>query len=225
MTKEPLIFSIGGSVIAPDGPDERFIGRFRTFVRRLARTRRIVLECGGGSTSRRYIAAARKLGVRSTDALHEVGIRATVLNAELMRAVLGAKEPVVTRFSGVRRSRARLIIAAGDRPGHTTDYGAVALARELGSRTIINVTNVRGVYTADPKKVRTAKLLTSLSWTQYRRMFPKKSAPGIHAPFDPVASALAQRIGCSVVIVSSNLPNIGKAVAGKPFIGTVIGPA
>jgi uridylate kinase len=225
MMREPLIFSIGGSVIAPDGPDERFIRRFRSFAAKLARTRRVVLMCGGGSTSRRYIAAARRLGVSSADALHEVGIRATVLNAELMRATLGVREPVVTRFSGLRRSRARIIIAAGDKPGHTTDFGAVAIARELGSRTIINVTNVPGVYTADPKKDRRATLIPELSWVRYRRMFPKTSVPGIHAPFDPVASALAQRIGCSVIIISSDLPNIGKAIAGKPFIGTVIGPA
>jgi len=225
MKREPLIFSIGGSVIAPDGPDERFIRRFRAFIARIARTRRIVLVCGGGATSRRYIAAAGRLGVRSTDALHEVGIRATVLNAELMRAVLGVREPVVTRFDGLRRSHAKLVIAAGDKPGHTTDFGAVAIARELGSRTIINVTNVRGVYTADPKKDRHAKLLPTISWPLYRSMFPRKSAPGIHAPFDPVASALADRLGCRVVIVSSDLPTIGRSIAGAAFIGTTIGPA
>jgi len=225
MKREPLIFSIGGSVIAPDGPDERFIRRFRTFVRRINRTRRIVLVCGGGATSRRYLASARRLDVRSTDALHEVGIKATILNAELMRAVLGVREPVVTRFRSLHRSTARILIAAGDKPGHTTDFGAVAIARELTSRTIFNVTNVRGVYTADPKKNRHTTLLPALTWTRYRRMFPKQSAPGIHAPFDPVASALAERIGCSVIIISSDLPNIGKAIAGTPFVGTVIGPA
>lgn len=225
MKREPLIFSIGGSVIAPDGPDERFIRRFRTFVRHINRTRRVVLVCGGGATSRRYLASARRLDVRSTDALHEVGIKATILNAELMRAALGVKEPVVTRFDGLRRSTARLLIAAGNKPGHSTDYCAVAIAKGLSSHTVINVTNVRGVYSADPKKDRRAKLLPALTWTQYRRMFPKQSAPGIHAPFDPVASALAHRIGCRVIIVSSDLSTMGKAVVGKPFVGTVIGSA
>ena len=223
MTKEPLIFSIGGSVLAPDGPDEHFIRRFREFIRRVVRTRHIVLVCGGGSTSRQYIAIARRLGAHPTSALHEVGIKATILNAELMRAVLGVREPVVTQFKGLRRSRARLLIAAGDKPGHSTDYCAVSIAQELSSHTIINITNVPGVYTADPHTHRDAKLLTALSWAQYRRMFFGKSVPGIHVPFDPVASALASRLGYRVIVASSDLANIGKIIRGTTFTGTVIG--
>lgn len=221
---EPLVISIGGSVLAPDGPDERFLRRFRPFVQRLARTRMVVLVCGGGSISRTYIASAKHLGVRSVTSQHWIGIRATTLNAELLRAVLGVSHPVVHDYSTIRRRSTGIIVAAGNTPGHTTDYCAVRIAHTLDAHTVVNVTNVPGVFTADPRRVPSARRIPLLTWREYRAMITRTATPGMHVPFDPVASALADRSRCSVFVVSRDLQNLAAVVRGRRFTGTRIGP-
>lgn len=219
----PLVISLGGSVIVPGDVNVRFLRVFVRFLRRLARRRQVIVITGGGSTARRYIARARDAGARLDRDLHWIGIRTTQLNAELLRAVLGLKEPVVTELRQVQKRRSGIVVAAGARPGVTTDVGAITFANVVDAPMVVNITNVDGVYTADPRRERSARLLRRLSWREYRRMFNMKMRPGIHVPFDPIAARLAERSGIRVVILSSNLKNLERALAGGHFRGTVIG--
>lgn len=220
--KLPLVFSLGGSVVAPGALDERFIRRFCIMVRTIAKKRRVIVVCGGGVTSRTYIAAARTFGVRSLGSLHWVGIRATQLNAELMRAVLGVKEPILLDYGTQMHRTGRIVIAGGNVPGHTTDFGAITLARRFGAREVVNVTNVKGVYTADPRKDRTAKLLPALSWREYLAMFPATVTPGMHAPFDPVAGRLAAKYRMTVRVVAAKPDLLRFVILGTRAVGTII---
>lgn len=222
--KPALVISLGGSVLAPNGVDIRFLRRFKLFVRRQARTRRVVVVCGGGRVTRQYVAAARASGVRNPTGLHWIGVRATQLNAEVLRAVLGVQTPVLTSYTKRSRFTGRVIVAAGRKPGATTDLGSVVLARALGASTVYNVTNVAGVFTADPHRVRNSRMIPALSWKRYRSMFGGPATPSMHAPFDPVAARAADRSRLRVFVLSSSISNLERAIAGTPFIGTVIGP-
>ncbi|MBI4426273.1 MAG: UMP kinase [Candidatus Kerfeldbacteria bacterium] len=220
---EPLVISLGGSVVVPEDIHKQFIRRFASFVRRLARDRRVGVVCGGGYPSRQYVRAARRLGVNRVEDLHWIGIRATQLNAELVRAVLQVRQPVVTDYQARRQSGQRIVVGAGARPGVSTDFDAVLLALRLGAQAVFNVTNVDGVYTADPRRYRRAERLTKLSWADYRKLFGSTVRPGAHFPFDPVAARAAARANIKVVVLSKDLLNLKKAVAGEPFRGTRLG--
>jgi uridylate kinase len=220
--RQSIALSLGGSVLIPSWYDERYIVRFSRFIKTLSHSYRIGIVCGGGEICRRAVRTARRIGVSHEDSLHWIGIRATQLNAEVMRSVLQVPTPVISSYRRLPSFR-RIVVGAGERPGTSSDVRAVKLALLMRAKKVYNVTNVDGVYTADPRRFRSAKLIPVLDWTTYRRMFGKVFRPGSHYPFDPVASALAMRSGIEVVIVASDLANLKQAITGHRFHGTTIG--
>lgn len=220
---EPVVLSLGGSILVPGTVNTRFLRAFVPVVRQLAKNRRVAIVVGGGAPARAFIAAARSVGVRRGSDLHWIGIRQTLVNAELVRAALGIKTSVITSYSSRSTIRGRVVVAAGRRPGASTDYCAVVLAGILRARNIFNITNVDGVHSADPHRFRTAKFLSHLSWSAYRAMFGNIHVSGAHSPFDPVASKAAAAAGMRVFVLPARLKNLVRAIEGRPFHGTVIG--
>lgn len=226
--KEPIVFSLGGSLIVPTGgPDVHFLKAFRDFVMELVHDgHRVVLICGGGRTSRNYINAAREVTELAADDLDWLGIHATRLNGHLLRTVFrSVAHPVVVKnpTRTPKSWKGKVLVAAGWKPGWSTDYVASRVAGILGVRHIINVTNIEHVYTADPKKDENAKPLKELSWREYRKIVGETWDPGLSAPFDPVASKYCERHDISVAIVDGrNMTNLERVVSGESFKGTVL---
>jgi uridylate kinase len=116
-----------------------------------------------------------------------------------------------------------VLIAAGWKPGWSTDYIAVRLAKKYGASRIINLTNIDAVYDKDPSKYSGAKPYERISWKDFRKLVGSKWVPGANAPFDPIASKLAHRWGLEVVIAEGkDLKNVKEIIDGKTFKGTVI---
>ncbi|MBI3963635.1 MAG: UMP kinase [Candidatus Kerfeldbacteria bacterium] len=231
--RPPVVLSLGGSVLAPDGIDRAYLRRFVAFVRTLARTRRIVIVVGGGQTSRRAIDAVRASGKVSHADLDWIGIAGTRLNAEVVRASLGTlAHPQVladpdTPFrlsASSSRSRGRtpqVLVAAGWKPGFSTDADAVLWAVRFGARLVANLSNVAYVYDGDPRRTRRATPFSELTWTVYRRMFGTAWGPGAHAPFDPIASRMAAQHRLEVVVLHGrDLVNLRRCLNGERFVGT-----
>lgn len=223
---EFIIVSLGGSIIVPDRIDTVFLRNFRNFILRQARKgRRFIIICGGGKTARNYISAAseiRKIGAADLD---WIGIHATRLNAQLLRAVFKdiAFEKIIKDPDRKVRTALPLILAAGWKPGVSTDYDAVVLARTYGSKVILNLTDVDYVYDKNPKKYPDARPLRELSWKFFRKIVGSRWSPGLSAPFDPVAARLAEKLRLRVVILNGrNIANIERFLDEKPFIGTTI---
>jgi uridylate kinase len=115
------------------------------------------------------------------------------------------------------------LVAAGWRPGFSTDYDAVLLAKYFKIKKVINLSNIDFVYDKDPKKFPGAKKITGISWADFRKMVGNKWDPGMNVPFDPVASQTAQEIGLEVAIMNGrSLKNLENYIEGKKFKGTVI---
>ena len=117
-----------------------------------------------------------------------------------------------------------IVVAAGWKPGWSTDFDAVLLCEDYGARTVINLSNIDKVYNKDPRKFKDAKSYDKISWTDFRKIVGDKWIPGINAPFDPVAAKKAQDLGIKVVVMDgANLDNVENYFNGKKFVGTVIG--
>lgn len=225
--RPPIVISLGGSLVVPDEIDVRFIGRFHDLlVRHLKRGQRFILIVGGGKLARRYQHAAKGIVRLSPDDLDWLGIHATRLNAHLLRTIFrhwAYPKLITSRRKINAHIHAPVIVAAGFKPGSSTDYDAVLLARAYGATTILNLSNIDWVYTADPRKHPNAKRLLSLTWTAFRKMFGSQWDPGANVPFDPVASTWAKRWGMKVIITrGTDLKNLAQHLAGKPAKGTVI---
>lgn len=224
-----FVLSLGGSLVAPKGGiDIAFLTNFNKFIRHQisAKKRRFFIVVGGGGTTRQYQAAASSVrGQISNTDLDWLGIHATRLNAQLIRTIFVdiADPRVIKHYEIILKIDKPLAIAAGWKPGWSTDYDAVTICQDYGIQTVINMTNIDQVYDKDPRKNRDAKPLVDISWSEYRKIAGDKWIPGSNHPFDPIASKLAQELGVTVKLLNGrNLHNLALAMDGKQFFGTTI---
>lgn len=220
------VLSVGGSLLAPSsGVDLKFIKYFRRFVQqRLTAGDRLIVVAGGGATARQYVRAAAASGANAREQDY-VGIFATRLNAELLRASLRpwSRAQIIIDPLGPIDKKARLLVAGGYKPGRSTDYVAVMLARRYGAETVINLSNIDYVRAEDPHKNPEAGVITDIDWRGFRRVVGDSWLPGMNSPFDPVASKEAQKIGLRVAIINgAKLVNLQRFIDGKSFEGTLI---
>ncbi len=226
MKPKTIVISVGGSLIVPDGIDAGFLKSFRALIlRQLKKGRRFVIVCGGGKTARRYQEAAKSISGITEDDVDWIGIHGTRINAHLMRTIFRkyAHPQIVKNPTEKINFKEQILVAAGWKPGFSTDYDAVLLAKNVGSKTVVNLTNIDYVCDKDPKKFSNAKPVKEISWKDFRRLLPGKWDPGINYPFDPVASREAEKSGLQAVIMNGrNLKNLENYLEGRQFVGTVI---
>jgi uridylate kinase len=226
MSKEIIVLSLGGSIVAPDEIDIKFLKKFKSLiVEKIKRDKRFIIVVGGGKICRKYQNAASKVSNLKNKDLDWLGIQATKLNAHLLKTIFVdyAKSEINTNPTKPEKFKEDILVASGWKPGFSTDLDAVMLAKMHGAKKIINMTNIDYVYSADPKKTSSAKPLPKLSWKEYRKLVGNKWHPGKNAPFDPVASKKAQMFGLTVTILKgTDLKNFNNCLNSKKFKGTVI---
>ncbi|MBI2208391.1 UMP kinase [Candidatus Woesearchaeota archaeon] len=220
-----IILSLGGSLIAPDKIDVSFLKNFRkTIEKYIKKNYRFVVVCGGGSIARQFQkAASRKKNITSRD-LDWLGIYATMINANVVKQVFGnsADKNIIQNPTKKIDSNKKIILASGWKPGWSTDYDAVLLAKNLKAKTVINMSNVDYVYDKDPKKHKNAKKIKNICWKHYRRMVGDKWIAGLNAPFDPIAAKEAEKSGIKVIIIGKDLRNFENLLNDRKFNGTMI---
>ncbi len=97
------------------------------------------------------------------NALEQIGVHTRVQSAIPMTTVC---EPYIRRRAVRHMEKGRVVIfAAGTgNPFFTTDTAAALRAVEMGCQALLKATQVDGVYTADPLKVKDASRYESLSY-------------------------------------------------------------
>ena len=224
----PVVISLGGSLVIPNGGiDTPFLKDFNLFIRqKIARGWRFFIVVGGGATARHYIDSAREIVGQISDwDLDFLGIHTTQLNAHMIRTIFRdvAHPRVIMNYQKkIVNLQEPLVIAAGWKPGCSTDYDAMLLVRDYGAKALINMSNIDSVFDKDPKKHPDAKPVKSISWKEYSGMNNGEWSPGFSSPFDPVATKLAMQLDCSVYVIGKDLENLGNLLDGKDFKGTII---
>lgn len=237
MMSDVTVISLGGSIVVPNDVDIRLLGAFRALITDYLRTHtdaRLVLIIGGGAPARTYQAAYRGLlddapdaaAPGNNEALDRIGIAATRLNAQLVKEALGtlAPDPVVMHPQE-DKPVGRVVVAGGWKPGFSTDNVAVELALQLGAETVVNLSNIEKVFTADPKVDPAATPIDTIGWDAFLSIVGNEWKPGANLPFDPVASRRAADAGLRVIAAGGrDLENVANILRGRSFTGTVIGP-
>lgn len=208
------IISLGGSIMAPDGVDRAYVDAFIDIVK----GHKAIIVVGGGKLARSLM--DDRFSREDND---RIGIAATHAHAAYLIAAL--------RFAGVDVAAQRVaepqevsghnvFVAGGFTPGRTTDDVAVQLAIAAKEKRVINLTNVDGVYDKDPREG-DATRYDALSWNDYLAMFDTH-APGLHAPFDPVAARHCQEYQMQAVVCDGrDLEGLRRLLAGES-IGTIL---
>lgn len=226
------ILSVGGSIVAPEYPDTEFVKEFVKMIKDYLSNNKddkLILVIGGGGPARIYQKAFREVAEISetseVDAADWIGIMATRLNAQFIKASFGelCQNDVVTNPTIPLTFSGRILLAAGWKPGFSTDNDAVLLAEKFNADTVVNLSNIEKVYTDDPRKNPNAKPLDEISWEDFRKMVGDEWIPGKNCPFDPIASKKAQELKLTVICAGGkNIKNTLAILEGKPYIGTTI---
>ena len=224
--EDTIIISLGGSLIFPEEIDSSFLKNFREIIIKYAKQgKKFIIITGGGKICRKYQKAAGEIRDLEEDDLDWLGIHATRLNAHLIRTIFrDTAHPKVVKNPTVKEEfKESILIAAGWKPGCSTDYDAVLLAKTYNIKKIVNLTNIDYVYDKDPKKFPDAKKIEKISWVDFRKIVGDEWDPGLNMPFDPIASKESQKLGLEVGIMKgSNLENFEDYIQGKEFKGTII---
>lgn len=229
--EDKFVLSIGGSlIVTKKGIDTDFLTQLNKFIRNQLTQypkRQFFLVVGGGAIARHYRDAGKTVvGHELTEEDQDwLGIHATRLNAHLVRTIFqGIAHPVIIKdYTIIRKVSEPVVIAAGWKPGWSTDYDAVLLCEDYRAKRILNLSNISQVYDKDPNQFSDAQPIEKMSWNELRKLVGDNWHPGMHAPFDPVAAKRAQELGVTVVVLNgNNFENIGKYINEKSFVGTVI---
>lgn len=163
------------------------------------------------------------------DDLDWMGIHATRLNGHLLRTIFRdiAYRVMITNPDEILdiHPTEKVIIAAGYRPGCSTDLRAIQIADRVGATKVINLSNTDYVYTDNPHTNPDAVKIEDITWTDFRKLIPADWAPGLSSPFDPIAAKEAERLGIEVAQINGlKLEALHDYLAEGPFVGTKIHP-
>ena len=221
-----VVLSLGGSLIVPDKIDYEFLKNFRDSILKFVKKGwHFIVVAGGGKTTRVYQQAARKIGPISNEDVDWIGIHSTHLNAHLLRTIFRdiAHPFIIKHYDIIRKVTEPVVVAAGWKPGWSTDYDAVLLCEDYGVKTVINLTNVDQIYDKDPKKFSDAKPIDHISWKEFTKIVGDEWIPGMNSPFDPIAAKKATELGIKVVILNGNsFENLERYFRGEDYLGTTI---
>jgi uridylate kinase len=223
-----VVISVGGSVLVPSLEAHRLKEWAESLINLTKAGIQIFAVVGGGGEARRYIDACRDIGLDEASS-DEIGILVTRINAALLVGAL--KEyvyPIVaTSYLDAKAAgfSGKIVVMGGMTPGQTTDAVAAVLAEEVGASMMINLTAIDGIYSADPKKDKSAKKHDLMTPQELIDLIMKeKMNAGSNMVIDLVAAKIAERSGIPLVIIDGRDPSlIGKALLDGKFEGTIVG--
>jgi uridylate kinase len=224
--KEYLIISLGGSIIVPEQIDTKLLKDFTETIKKyVEKGFHFIIITGGGKTCRNYDNSLKQIVNPSKEDLDWMGIASTRLNAELVRICFGDKayEKIILNPDSIPETNKSIMVGGGWHPGNSSDLAAVHMAKSIGAKKIINLSNVDYVYDRDPRECKDAIPIIKSSWADFRKLLPTDWDPGANVPFDPIAAREAENLGYEVVILNGkNIENLKNYLDNKDFIGTII---
>ena len=165
----------------------------------------IGMERAGADTMGMLATVINSLAMQN--ALEKIGVDTRVQSAIPMTTVC---EPYIRRRAARHMEKGRVVIfAAGTgNPFFTTDTAAALRASEMGCDALMKGTKVDGVYSADPRKVRSAERFDRLT---YLEVLSKDLQV-----MDASAISLARESGIPILVFSIHTPGaFAEVVAGR----------
>jgi uridylate kinase len=217
-----VVISVGGSAINPKTVDAKFLDKLKTVILKASKKNKIVICTGGGFIARDYIRALKN---KSNYVQDVMGIHCTRLNAMLIASHISkCNQEIPTTLEEIKDLLASLniVVCGGLRPGTTSDGTTASIADYLNADYMINMTNVKGLYTKDPRKYKDAKFIGKLSHKEFKEIIDKvKEKPGQHFVLDQLAAKICRQAKIKVAIFKGT-NNLQKFLENKKFDGTII---
>ena len=227
MQKKVIVLSLGGSLIIPKEINVGYLKEFKKTILKNKSKYKFIVVCGGGSIARKYIHALRKIGLNEKLQSFS-GISATRMNARFMSYFFnqnqeqGIPDKLKTLRDYIKKYDVVFCGALEYKPHQTSDSTSAQIANEFKSE-FINLTDVSGLYTKNPKKFNDAKLIPEISWKSFDNLAKKiEYQPGQHFVLDQTASEIILKNKITTYIIGEDLRQLDNLLNAKKFIGTKI---
>jgi uridylate kinase len=225
--KKVLVLSLGGSLIIPDKIDYKFLKDFKKTILKHTKKYKFLVVCGGGSLARKYIEALKQ-EKKNNHYQSLAGISATRTNARFMNYFFGfdPKKGIPHKTSVLKKYlKTQDIVFCGAleyKPHQTSDSTAADIAKKFKTK-FINITNVLGLYTKNPKKFKDAKFISKITWKEFNKMANQQTfKPGQHFVLDQTASKIIEKHKIPTYIIGKNMQQLDNLLKNKKFKGTSI---
>ena len=137
------VISVGGSLIVPNKVDVGYLTQLRQLINSYTNRYQFYLIAGGGKTARDYQDAAKQLGLESKRELDDLGIRAALLNSQLLYSIFFKERPVIIAdLNAFNQSQNKIVINGFYQHGASSDRIAVEVAARVGANQVINLSNI-----------------------------------------------------------------------------------
>ena len=219
-----VVISLGGSILISDDADTAFLQQLATLLEKISTSYKLYIVVGGGRTARIYINKGRELGF-SEEVLDEFGIAITRVNAKMLaQIVTGANIDIPVTTDAAAKLKSDIVVMGGTTPGHSTDLVGAELAEKVSADRYIIATNVDGIYDKDPNKHADAKQFKEIAIDALIQMYGTKwDAAGKNVVIDGPALKIIKQAKLSTFVVNgARLNDLGNALSGSAFKGTVI---
>ena len=224
--KKVVVISLGGSLIIPDKINYFYLKEFKRVILKNMKDYEFVIVCGGGSLARKYIDAIEK---ENGNVYYQslAGISATRVNARFLSYFFGfdPKWGIPHNMSILKKYlRKRGIVICGGleyEPDQTSDSTSADIASKLKA-DFVNLTDVLGLYTKNPKSFKDAKFISEISWEKFKKRAEKlRFKPGQHFVLDQNASKIIMEKKIKTYIME-NPRELDNLLKNKKFKGTTI---
>jgi uridylate kinase len=230
--KKLVVLKIGGSFLMnADGPDLSEVKEMAETVRELVEVHkyRVIVVVGGGITARNYISCANQLNA-SKGVADYLGIEVSRLNARVFIEAIGNDQLVVAEpAKSLQEVRSFLqirpvVVLGGFQPGQSTTAVSALCAEYCGADKVVYATDVDAVYTADPRKDKTATKLSTVSYQQLRELTQTSdnTLPGQYRIMDGMGLTIIERSQLHAQILQGSKDNLINAIVHNHNIGTII---
>lgn len=225
--KKVIVLSLGGSLIIPNDVDSKFLKKFRQTILRNTKNHKFIIVCGGGSIARKYISGLKAVG--ANEYLQSmIGIACTRTNARFVSYFFnkdpeyGIPHTIETLEKYLKKHYVVFCGALEYKPNQTSDSTTAQIAAHFKA-PFINLTNVSGLYTKNPKEYKDAKFISEISWKELYKMAHKdKFKPGQHFVIDQTASGIIMKHKIPTYVLGQDLTQLENVLNGKKFKGTLI---
>mgnify|MGYP005626161829 CR=1 FL=1 len=225
MSNDKWVISLGGSRIVPNEVDLAFLLEFKKLIESHPE-KKFVVVTGGGKTVRTYVKAMKKMG-QSIESQSRTGIALTRFHAEYLMRLFGKDAnhilPRTMKKVEAQLNKNHVVFTGALRygPNQTSDSVGAKLAAHLNC-PFINLTNIKGLYTDNPKTHKSAKFIPKITWKEfYKKSMKIKYSAGQHYVLDQVGSRVIMNKRVTTYIVGS-LAQIQNILSKKKFLGTTI---
>ena len=222
-----IVIKIGGHLISTrDGINIELFKRYSKLFSEIYDGGRWCIVVGGGEEARRYVKAARSLGVNES-ICDLIAVKVTRINALLLASLLGEraiqKIPESLEELIQYSSRGRIVVMGGLQPGQSTIAVSALAAEAINADKLIVATDVDGIYTDDPKLNPDARLLEEVTLSQLMKIVEKTShKAGEYKLIDMVAYKVLSRSHIQTIYLNGMDPeNVKRAIMGEK-VGTLI---